>query len=246
MPSDAPRRIAMWSGPRNISTAMMRSWGSRPDTFVCDEPLYAHYLLVTGRKHPGADEVMAHHETDWRKVVRWLTGPVPEGKPFFFQKHMAHHLLPHIDRGWLGQVTNCLLIRHPREVLTSYLKIEGAPEPCLEDLGLPQQLEIFELEGRHGVTPPIVDARDVQSDPRRMLGLLCDAVGAEFSEAMLRWPSGLRKTDGVWAKYWYGSVARSTSFEPYQPKNETVPQHLSGLYQSCLPYYFHLQSHRLH
>jgi hypothetical protein len=224
---------------------MMRSWGSRADTFVCDEPLYAHYLLVTGRKHPGAEEVMAHHETDWHKAVRWLTGPVPEGKKLFFQKHMAHHLLPHIDRGWLGQVTNCLLIRHPREVLTSYLKITEAPEPCLEDLGFPQQLEILELERSRNVTPPVVDARDVQSDPRRMLGLLCDAVGVEFSDEMLCWPSGLRKTDGVWAKHWYGSVARSTSFEPYQPKNDPVPEHLSGLYQSCLPYYFHLQSHRL-
>jgi hypothetical protein len=244
--SEIPRRIAMWSGPRNISTAMMRSWGSRRDTSVCDEPLYAHYLLVTGKKHPGADEIIAHYETDWQKIVRWLTGPVPGDKTVFFQKHMAHHLLAPIDRAWLDQVTNCLLIRHPREVLASYLRVEEAPEPRLEDLGLPQQSEIFELARTRGVTPPIVDAKDVLKDPRRMLELLCDAVGVRFDEAMLSWPAGIRQTDGIWAKYWYDSVARSTSFEPYRAKDEVVPSHLSALYQRSLEYYFHLYADRLH
>jgi Sulfotransferase domain len=244
--SETPRRIAMWSGPRNISTAMMRSWGSRRDTFVCDEPLYAHYLLATGKKHPGAEEIIAHYETDWQKIVRWLTGPVPGEKAVFFQKHMAHHLLAPIDRAWLDQVTNCLLIRHPREVLASYLRIEEAPEPRLEDLGLPQQSEIFELARTRGVTPPVVDAKDVLEDPRGTLGLLCDAVGVQFDEAMLSWPTGIRQTDGIWAKYWYASVARSTSFERYRPKEEAVPSHLSALYQGCLEYYFHLYAHRLH
>src|SRR6266851_353250 len=110
------RRIAMWSGPRNISTAMMRAWGNRPDSFVCDEPLYAHYLVRTRAPHPGIDEVIAHQENDWRKVVAWLTGPVPDGKAIFYQKHMTHHLLPAIDRGWLDRVTNAFLIRAPREV----------------------------------------------------------------------------------------------------------------------------------
>src|SRR5256714_224645 len=135
-------RIAMWSGPRNISTALMRSWGNRPDTVVCDEPLYAHYLLRTHAPHPGAAEVIACHESDWQKVVACLTGPIPDGKAIFYQKHMCHHLLPDIDRSWLDQVTNCFLIREPREMLNSLAK--HLPNPTLEDTGLPQQVELFD------------------------------------------------------------------------------------------------------
>src|SRR5438105_2443889 len=123
MTESAPIRIAMWSGPRTISTAMMRSWGNRPDTFVCDEPLYAHYLLVTGAPHPGAAEVIHRHETDWRKVTEWLTGPVPEGKRIFYQKHMAHHLLPDIGEEWLAALTHGFLIRDPEEMLPSLLRV---------------------------------------------------------------------------------------------------------------------------
>src|SRR5207244_2810236 len=149
----------MWSGPRNISTAMMRAWGNRPDTFVCDEPLYAHYLLKTGVAHPGADEVIRAQESDWRKVVAWLAEYSPPGKTIFFQKHMTHHLLPEIDRGWLARVTNAFLIREPREVITSFVKVAG--DPRLEDTGYPQQLEIFKLVWQHaGKVPPVLDARD--------------------------------------------------------------------------------------
>jgi hypothetical protein len=237
-------RIAMWSGPRNISTAMMRAWGNRPDTFVCDEPFYAYFLRQTGRNHPGADEVIAHHESDWRKVIGWLTGPVPEGKPMFYQKHMSHHLLPEIDRNWLGKVMNCFLIRAPAEVLTSYIK--KAPDPELPDTGFPQLAEIFTWVREHtGSVPPVVDARDVLENPRRTLGLLCDALGVEFSDAMLSWPPGLRATDGAWAKYWYHEVLQSTSFQPYRPKNEPVPERLRVVYDQCCAYYDRLYKHRL-
>ena len=138
-------RIAMWSGPRNISTALMRAWENRPDTFVWDEPFYAHYLLKTGRQHPGTDEILDHDENDWQKVVDRLLGEIPQGKAIFYLKQMTHHLLPEIDREWIGKITNCFLIRDPREMLTSYLNIEQLPEPKLEDIGLPQQWEIFEL-----------------------------------------------------------------------------------------------------
>ncbi len=141
--SNAIRRIAMWSGPRNISTALMRSWGNRPDTVVWDEPLYAHYLLATGADHPGAEEVIRCHESDWRKVVARLVGDVPEGKSIFYQKHMSHHLLPEIDRGWLDRVTNVFLLRPPRHMLTSLVRI--LPHPSLLDTGLPQQVEILTL-----------------------------------------------------------------------------------------------------
>jgi hypothetical protein len=240
----AVRRIAIWSGPRNISTAMMRSWGNRPDTFVCDEPLYAHYLLRTGVAHPGADEVIRAQENDWRKVVAWLTEYDPPGKSIFFQKHMTHHLLPEIDRGWLGRVSNAFLIREPREVVTSFVRIAGTPR--LEDTGLPQQLEIFDLVRRRtGQVPPVLDARDVLDNPERLLRLLCAAVDVEFTEAMLSWPPGPRDTDGVWARHWYDAVLKSTTFQPYRPKNEPVPPHLAGMLEEAEAIYRQLHQHRL-
>jgi hypothetical protein len=234
----------MWSGPRNISTAMMRAWGNRPDTIVIDEPFYAYYLKVTGKEHPGANEVIATGETDWRKVVERLTGPIPDGKRIFYQKQMTHHLLSEVDREWLAGVTHCFLIRDPREVIVSYIKKQG--DPTLQDLGFVQQEEIFDwVRARTGATPPVVDARDVIEDPNRILGLLCDAVGVAFTEAMLSWPSGLRETDGIWAKYWYGEVAKSTSFEPYRAKHAEIPKHLREIHDPCGECYERLYEHRL-
>jgi len=223
---------------------MMRSWGNRADTFVCDEPLYAHYLKATGIEHPGRDEVIAYHESDWRKVVAWLTGPIPEGKAIFYQKHMSHHLLLNIERSWLDTLTHCFLIRDPREMLTSLL--EHLPNPTLNDTGLPQQLElVHHVQERNGRTPPIVDARDVLTAPRRMLELLCDAVGVAFDEAMLSWPAGRRATDGIWAKHWYEAVERSTSFQPYRAKRETVPAEFTSLLEQCMECYSKLYAWRL-
>jgi Sulfotransferase domain len=239
-----PIRLAMWSGPRNISTAMMRAWGNRPDTFVADEPFYAFYLQATGKKHPRADEVIATGEIDWRKVLPQLTGPIPNGKRIFFQKQMTHHLLPDVDREWLGAVVNCFLIRDPREVIASYVKKRR--DPALEDLGFVQQAEIFDFVREHtNAIPPIVDAKDVLENPERTLRLLCDAVGVEFSESMLSWPPGLRDTDGIWAKYWYGEVARSTAFEPYRPRHDEVPKHLFEIHKRCRECYERLYQHRL-
>lgn len=240
----AVRRIAMWSGPRNISTALMRAWGSRPDAFVCDEPLYAHYLKRTGVPHPGADEVIAAQENDWRKVVAWLTEYEPPGKGVFYQKHMTHHLLPEIGRAWLGRVSNAFLLREPRAVVASFAKIAGTPR--LADTGFPQQLEIFEWVRRHtGRVPPVVDSRDVLQDPPRLLRLLCDALDVEFTEAMLSWEPGPRPTDGVWGKYWYEAVWKTRSFQPYQPRNEPVPPHLDDLLEQAGAIYRRLYEHRL-
>jgi hypothetical protein len=263
-------RIAMWSGPRNISTAMMRAWGNRSDTFVCDEPLYAHYLLKTGLQHPGAEEVISQHEMDWRKVVAWLARGTPALRAgsiedaavaprlhtpgsesrgtdttIFYQKHMAHHLLPEIERGWLDELAHAFLIRDPREMLPSLVK--HLPDPTLRDTGLPQQVEIFEHVWRtSGRVPPVIDARDVLEDPHRMLNLLCETLRVPFDEAMLRWPAGPRDTDGVWAKHWYASVERSTTFEPYKPKDEPVPDHLQPLLRECMRHYERLHAMRLH
>jgi hypothetical protein len=244
MDSPGPIRVAMWSGPRNISTAMMRSFGNRNDTAVCDEPLYAHYLAVTNKPHPGRDEVIAAGQTDWRAVVAALLAPVPGGKQVFYQKHMTHHLLPNIERTWILELSNCFLIRHPREVLASYAKVVETPE--LDDTGFPQQAEVFDyVRAARGRVSPVIDAADVLGNPRRILGLLCEAVALDFQESMLAWPPGPRSTDGVWAKYWYAEVEKSTGFRPYQRKEIDLPPRLEALCQQCLPYYERLHAHRL-
>ena len=240
-----PLRLAMWSGPRNISTALMRSWGNRDDSFVCDEPLYAHYLVQTRRPHPMAEEVIASQEQDWHKVVAWLTGPVPRGKTVFYQKHMSHHLLPQVGRDWLLRVSNAFLIRHPREVLPSFdEKFER--ETLLPDTGYPQQVEIFEYIRRQtGTVCPVVDAADLLANPRAVLIKLCVALGIPFQEAMLCWARGRRDTDGVWARHWYNSVETTTCFEQRAPKNNPLPDRLRNLYEQCLPYYETLAVHRI-
>ena len=235
----------MWSGPRNISTAMMRSWGNRDDTTVIDEPFYSFYLRATGIHHPGADEVIATGETDWRKVIAHLTGPVPGDKRIFFQKQMTHHLLPEVDREWLGAVTNCFLIRDPREVISSYVK--KREDPALEDLGFVQQSGDFRFRPHRDRmrVPPVVDAKDVLQNPERMLRLLCEAVAVDFSESMLSWPPGLRDTDGLWAKHWYGEVAKTTSFQPYRATHSEVPARFHETYERCRECYEQLYRYRL-
>ncbi len=245
MNDHAPIRIAMWSGPRNISTAMMRAWGNRADTLVVDEPFYAYYLHETGADHPGAGEVISEGETDWRKIVRRLTGEVPGGKRVFYQKQMTHHLLPEISRDWLASITNCFLIRDPREVIGSYMKKKD--DPTLSDLGFEQQAEIFNWVRAHtGRIPPVIDARDVLENPGLTLHLLCDTIGLEFTCEMLSWPAGPRETDGAWAKHWYAEVERSTCFKPYQRKDEAVPERLRVAYERCSEIYRRLREHKLH
>ncbi|HEY1770977.1 MAG TPA: hypothetical protein VGG02_12060 [Chthoniobacterales bacterium] len=240
----APLRIAMWSGPRNISTAMMRAWESRADTAVVDEPFYAFYLSRTRKAHPGAAEIIEAGETDWRKIVKALCNDRPDEKPIIYQKQMTHHLLPEIDRDWLTRLTNCFLVRDPAEVIVSYRKKND--EPDLADLGFVQQAEIFEfVREQTGRIPPVIDARDVLQNPERVLRMLCDAIGASFDPAMLSWPPGLRATDGVWAKHWYSEVARSTSFQPYRPAGATVPDDLREIHDRCREIYEQLGQYRL-
>ncbi|NCF26595.1 MAG: HAD family hydrolase [Gammaproteobacteria bacterium] len=234
----------MWSGPRNISTAMMRAWENRGDTVVWDEPLYAFYLHRTGIDHPGADEVIAAGDTDWRSVVAALTGPVPGGKPVFFHKHMTHHMLEEVDRDWLAQVHNCFLIRDPREVIASYARTR--PHVTVSDVGVLQQAEIFAHARRMaGATPLVLDSRDVLEDPRGMLMALCAALDVPFSEKMLSWPRGGRSSDGVWARYWYDAVRASDAFSPYVSKVHTLPRALEPLAEECEPCYRNLYEHRL-
>jgi hypothetical protein len=232
-------RIAMWSGPRTVSTALMRAWENRPDTVVTDEPLYAFYLDRTGVCHPGRDEVIASQPTDWRVVLtRLASGPLPPGVSISYAKHMTHHLLPEVDRAALAPLRHAHLIRDPRELLASYARVRT--EPDLDDLGLRQQAEIFETFGG-----PVVDSRDLLTDPEGILRALCRALDVPFDAAMLSWPPGPRASDGVWASHWYGSVHASTGFAAYRPPAEPLPARLEPLAERCLPYFRRLHQYRI-
>ena len=241
----APIRIAMWSGPRNISTATMRAFENRADTAVIDEPFYAHYLAQTGADHPMRDDVLAAQPQDWRDVVKTLTGPVPGGRPVFYQKHMTHHMLPGIGRDWIDGLRNAFLIRAPEDVLASYAEVRG--QARLEDIGLIEQHDLFQREcDRLGTAPPVVDSRDVLADPKGTLTALCAALAIPFDANMLSWPPGRRDTDGVWAPAWYASVERSTGFagpnaSPRAPLNAA----LRRVADAATPLYQALWRHRL-
>ena len=246
---DGVLRLAMWSGPRNISTAFMRSWGNRDDTLVVDEPFYAHYLRVTGVDHPGRDEVIAAQENDWRRVVDSLVAPLPAHVRIYFQKQMAHHLLPHMGRDWLGALTHAFLIREPHAMVVSLgEKLQGFD---LLATGLPQQVEIFEHVVRTtGRLPPVIEAADLLANPDAMLREFCRVLGVPFSDRMLWWPAGRRATDGVWAKYWYERVESSTGFEsPAQIDDgydgAPLPPSLARIAAECRPLYERLRAHRL-
>jgi hypothetical protein len=237
-------RLAVWSGPRNISTAMMRAWENRGDCAVVDEPLYAHYLKHTGLDHPGREEVIAAGDADWRRVTHWLSGPAPGGKAVWYQKHMTHHLLPHIERDWLAQLTHVFLIRDPREVLLSYVK--SRPNVTTEDIGVAQQLDIFQYVTRHaGGVPPVIDAGEFLKAPQAQLRALCERLGIAFTPRMLQWPPGPRASDGVWAPYWYDAVIRSTCFEPYRQRDRTVPPAHRAIIDAVMPSYEMMFTQRL-
>ena len=237
------RRIAMWSGPRNISTAMMRAWENRPDTDVVDEPLYAAYLHTTGLSHPARDAVLASQSSDWREVCAALTAQVPPGR-VFYQKHMTHHLTPDVGLDWLGQLEHAFLIRTPERVLRSYAKVRA--EVCAEDLGFEQQVRVYEaVIDRTGKRPPVIDAADVLAAPEAALRALCTALSLDFDPAMLAWPEGPRDSDGVWAEHWYSAVWRSTGWLPDpEPSFELSPEH-QRLAEECRPHYLRMQEHAI-
>lgn len=236
-------RVAMWSGPRNISTAMMRAWENRADCVVSDEPLYAHYLAHTGLDHPGRDEVIADGETDCDAVVASLTGPAPGDAPVWYQKHMTHHLLPHIDHGWIHKLRNVLLIRDPREVVASYVKSRAHLEP--DDIGLRQQVELYDELAISGDAPPVIDSGDFLRTPEAHLRALCAWLGIDFSDRMLHWPKGPRASDGIWAPHWYAHVWASTGFEAPQPRTIELADDAAAVAEACLPHYRRLHALRM-
>jgi len=239
-------RIAMWSGPRNISTAMMRAFENRPDTAVSDEPFYAAYLAGTGLDHPMRAEVLASQPTDWRVVADAMAGAAPGDAPVWYQKHMTHHMLPGFGMAWAGACRSAFLIRAPEAVLASYtVKRE---QVTLDDIGFVQQRELFEREAdRLGAAPPVVEGRDVLADPRGTLGKLCAALGIAFDDAMLAWPAGRRDSDGVWAPAWYDAVEASTGFGPPRPEagRDDLNDDLRRIADAARPHYERLAAFRL-
>ncbi len=232
-------RINLWSGPRNVSTALMYSFAQRADTRVVDEPLYGHYLAVSGADHPGREEVLAAMDTDGERVVRdVILGPCD--RPVVFFKQMAHHLfhageLDGLDRGFLDRTANVLLIRDPEQMLRSLSR--QIPRPTLRDTGLAAQSELLEELGRRGQEPPVLDARQLLLDPAAVLTKLCERLGLPFDPAMLSWAPKPRPEDGVWAPHWYENVHRSTGFTPYAHKRGPFPAELEPLLAECRPHY---------
>ncbi len=244
-------RIAMWSGPRNISTAMMRAFENRLDCVVWDEPFYAAELARSGRNHPLRDEVIAAGETDPDRVVARILGPLDDpGKPratIFYQKHMTHHMLDGFDRAWIGKMRNAFLIRDPAHVLASYTRTWE--QVTLDDIGYVRQSEIFDsIADRLGHAPPVIEAADVLTDPRGTLTALCAALAIPFRTEMLAWPAGRRKSDGVWAPAWYANVERSTGFAAPSPNSAApvdLPPALRRIADAARPHYEHLARYRL-
>ena len=239
-----PLRIAMWSGPRNISTALMRSFENRDDCTVWDEPLYGYYLDTTGIDHPGAAEVIADQGSDAEAVIARCIGPIPDGKTLFYQKHMTLHLLPQLERDWLRQLQNCFLIREPEAVIASYAAVRS--EATLADIGFAQQADLFdEVCHLTGQTPMVIDSREFLQYPRAMLEAICAQLQIEFTEKMLHWPAGRRDSDGVWAPYWYDSVWQSTGFAAYRERDYQLNDKAAKIARQARPYYEKLYDFRL-
>ncbi|MBX2855227.1 MAG: HAD family hydrolase [Rhodobacteraceae bacterium] len=239
----------MWSGPRNLSTAMMRSFENRADCVVWDEPFYAAYLQRTGVAHPMQAEVIAAGEVDPAKVIARCVGEDADedlgGARLHYQKHMTHHMLPEIDRGWIDRVANVFLVRDPLRVAASYAAKREIAD--LRDIGFVEQKELFDqVCNRLGAPPPVVDAGDIRTAPEAMLTKLCAAIGVAFEPVMLSWPAGPRDSDGAWAPHWYDAVNRSTEFAP--PETGAPPQLPDAarrLADLARPYYEAMRRHAI-
>ena len=234
----------MWSGPRNISTALMRSFENRNDTFVSDEPFYAHFLKQTGLEHPMRDDVLKSGSSNWSEVSDYLTNSIPDGKSIWYQKHMAQHNLPGVNLEWVEKVFNCFLIRDPKEVILSYTKKHEIFS--VYQLGFPQQFDLFtRIKKKEGRVPIVLDSKDILMDPESMLKNLCHKLEIPFTNKMLKWPKGGRDSDGVWGKHWYNAVEQSTGFQIYQTKDEKVPVEYTEVYEESMEYYLQLHNHRI-
>ena len=234
-------RIAMWSGPRNISTAMMRAWGARTDCAVSDEPFYGAYLAETGLDHPMRSEIVAHHLTDWDEIATACVSDLRA--PIIYQKHMSQHMVDGAPLAWMKHVRHAFLIRPPEEVAASFAA--KMARVTAQDLGFQRQAELFAMaEELTGTQPPVIEARDVLNDPEGMMRALCAALQVPFDPGMLSWAAGRRDTDGIWAAHWYAAVEGSTGFAP--PRSpEPAPAHLDDIIAACRPYYDKMAARKL-
>lgn len=229
-------KIAMWSGPRNLSTAMMYAFAARGDCAVWDEPFYAAYLRLSGIDHPMTDQIIATHDADPARVAAACEGPIPQGKPLYYQKHMTLHMIPEMPRGFMRACQNVFLIRHPARVIASYAKKRESP--TLADIGFAQQTQLFnEVADWLGHAPLVIDSADIRDNPQRALSNLCTALGIPFTQDMLHWHRGPKAYDGIWASHWYGAVHNSTGFEDPEGPLPDLPPEFQPLLEQALPHY---------
>ncbi|WP_103335102.1 sulfotransferase family protein [Pseudotabrizicola formosa] len=237
-------KIAMWSGPRNLSTALMYAFAARGDCAVWDEPFYAAYLRATGIDHPMRDKIVEVHEDDPALIAAACMGPVPQDKTLFYQKHMTVHMIPDFDRQFMRSLTNVFLIRHPARVVASYAKKREGP--TLADIGFVQQAELFDqVAGWTGEAPLVIDSADIRANPGGALERLCSALTIPFDDNMLHWPAGPKPYDGIWASHWYGAVHRSTGFEEPEGDLPDLPPEYQAIVDEALPFYEKLTAHKL-
>ena len=238
---DQTKRISMWSGPRNLSTAMMYSFGGREDCTVVDEPFYAAYLSMTGFDHPMRDEILGSQSSSAVTVAQQILAPAVT--PVFYQKHMTQHMVEGVPRGWLADVTNVFLIRHPARVVASYAKKREGPS--LDDIGFRQQAELFDHVCALEQTPVVIDSYDIRRDPEGMMRKLCDAIGLPWDSGMLHWPSGGHASDGIWASHWYGAVHRSTGFADAEGELPVLEPEYAQVAAQAMPFYDRLAAIKL-
>ena len=242
--ADSIIRVAMWSGPRNISTAMMRAWENRADTAVVDEPFYACYLSHTGIVHPMQEAVLASQPQEWQTVIdNNLSRPLDSGQTIQYQKHMTQHMVMDVDKAWFASLKHAFLIRHPADVVYSYGKKRG--EVTAADIGFGRQRELFEQVQKLGLRPPVIDSKDVLKDPATKLQALCDALNISFSDSMLNWPKGRRASDGVWAEHWYQNVENSNGFAPFNEKTFQLNANQQAVVDECIDDYEALAEFKL-
>ena len=227
--------ISCWSGPRNISTALMRSWSSRKDTFVTDEPFYAHYLQETKLKHPMYKEIINQYSSNYNDIVNYLTGEIPNKKKIWYQKHMAHHILDLSSINWISHCENCILLRHPKEVISSYTKKNKLNS--VEELGYPQQYEIINFLQKINKSFMIIDSKELLMNPERSLSGWCRKNNIKFDKSMLKWKKGNHINDGIWWKSWYDNVIKTTGFHKYEKKDINIENKYDSIYNESMKYY---------
>lgn len=237
-------KVACWSGPRNISTALMRSWSSRMDTFVSDEPFYAYYLKKTGANHPMKNAIIEKYETNYSKVIENISGSTPKNKKIWYQKQMAHHILEEKDFSWIQSFNNCFLIRNPGDVINSYIKKNALKN--VEELGYLKQLQLINYLKKNNLDFYVIDSDDLLNNPSEILKKWCNRLNIMFDEKMLSWQKGPHKEDGIWGIHWYDNIYNSTCFMKKKSTIKVEPlENYKEIYEEALLYYQELYDMRI-